>query len=356
MSDGSINAALRTIGYSGQDMTGNGFMFSMNPMDLLSNTSGHLRSVTVNADDSNRNSFYDEGSIGVGATVYADAGTFELAALPKLATNDSFQESAEKWSMLERTNSTNRLYGAFTSSKFSNFNPTVNMVVGSYSALGFGVSGYLNDNLILSMESSVARGERWRHLNMDAASAIQQYANVGDPFEQDNKRLTASLAVGLRYTDSNRTEYGIEYYGQTEGYSRGEWRNYFKTVGFVNGGFAAGIPTELASSLAPDYGQYANLFAVETDNANRGNNFLGKHYLTLFASSKTEQLRKVGWSVSSTTSLTDGSTVLNASLSTNVSKNAVVYAGTSFSFGSQRSEFGLFGERETIYAGVRFII
>jgi hypothetical protein len=25
MSDGSINAALRTIGYSGQDMTGNGF-------------------------------------------------------------------------------------------------------------------------------------------------------------------------------------------------------------------------------------------------------------------------------------------------------------------------------------------
>lgn len=335
----------------------NGFMFSMNPLDLLRNTSGHPRSATVNADSNNPNSFYDEGSIGVGGTVYADSGTFELAALPKLTTNDSFRESAEKWSMLERTNSTNRFYGAFTTSKFSDFNPTVNMVAGSsYNALGLGVSGYVNDNLILSMESSVALGERWRHLNMEAASAIQQYGNVGDPFGQDSRRLTANLAVGLRYTDSSRTEYGIEYFGQAEGYSRSEWRNYFKTVGFVNGGFAAGLPAGVGASLAPLYGQYANLLAVETDNANRGSNFLGKHYITLFASSKTEQLRKVGWSVSSTTSLADGGTVLKANLSTSVSKNTVLHAGTSFSFGSQQSEFGQFGRRKTIYAGVRFVI
>ncbi|MFX1685325.1 hypothetical protein PWR05_12070 [Paraburkholderia sp. A2RI-6] len=98
--------------------------------------------------------------------------------------------------------------------------------------------GYLTDNLMLGAQASVSKGQRWRHLNMAKAAAIRSYENVGDPFSIDRTGARTDIAIGLRYTDSERTEYGIEYYGQSQGYSRNEWKSYFDTVTFINGGYA----------------------------------------------------------------------------------------------------------------------
>ncbi|WP_028222187.1 lysozyme inhibitor LprI family protein [Paraburkholderia oxyphila] len=334
----------------------NGNLFSQNPLDVVRNTSGNLRSTLVSNGDTNRYGFYREGSVGVGVSAYNDHGTIDLAYLPKLASNSDQAQSAERWSTLERTNSNNRFYAAFTSSVLSNFNPTVAAVVGDYNVLGVGTSGYLMDNLMLGVQASVSKGQRWRHLDMAKAEAIRAYQNVGDPFAIDRDGALTDIAVGLRYTDSERREYGIEYYGQSQGYSRNEWKGYFDTVTFINGGYAKGLPSAVASNLASGYDQYSSLFASETDNANRANNLLGKHYLTVFVSSKKQALRKLDWTASVTTNLVDGSAYANARLSTFASNHVELYTGASMSFGSSRSEFGQFGRRGYVYAGTRIIV
>lgn len=334
----------------------NGNLFSQNPLDVVRNTSGNLRSTLVNNGDTNRYGFYREGSVGVGVTTYNDHGTIDLAYLPKLATNNDQAQSAEKWSSLERTNPNNRFYAAYTSSALSNFNPTVAAVVGDYNVLGLGTSGYLTDNLMLGAQASVSKGQRWRHLDMAKAAAIRSYENVGDPFSIDRTGARTDIAVGLRYTDSERTEYGIEYYGQSQGYSRNEWKSYFDTVTFINGGYAKGLPPPVANSLASGYEQYSSLFGSETDNANRGGNLLGKHYVTVFVSSKKQAIRKLDWTASATTNLVDGSAYVNARVSTYASNHVELYTGLSMSFGSSRSEFGQFGRRGYVYAGTRIIV
>ena len=340
----------------GKIQRSNGNLFAQNPLDVVRNTSGNLRSTLVNNGDTNRYGFYREGSVGAGVTAYSDHGTIDLAYLPKLATNNDQAQSAEKWSTFERTNANNRFYAAFTSSALSNFNPTVSTVVGDYNVLGLGTSGYLMDNLMLGVQASVSKGQRWRHLNMEKAAAIRAYQNVGDPFSIDRNGARTDFAIGLRYTDSDRREYGIEYYGQSQGYSRSEWKSYFDTVTFVNGGYANGLPAPVAASLASGYDQYSNLFGSETDNANRAGNLLGKHYMTVFVSSKKQALHKLDWTASATANLVDGSAYVNGRVSTYATNRVELYTGVSMSFGSSRSEFGQFGRRGYVYAGTRIIV
>ncbi|WP_322059110.1 hypothetical protein [Paraburkholderia sp. J63] len=334
----------------------NGNLFAQNPLDVVRNTAGNLRSTFANNGDTNRYGFYREGSVGAGVTAYTDHGTIDLAYLPKLATNDDQAQSAEKWSTLQRTNANNRFYASFTSSALSNFNPTVAVVAGDYNVLGLGTSGYLMDNLMLGVQASVSKGERWRHLDMAKAAAIRAYQDVGDPFSIDRDGARTDIAVGLRYTDSARREYGIEYYGQSQGYSRNEWKNYFDTVTFVSSGYAKGLPSSVAANLASGYNQYESLFGSETDNANRAGNLLGKHYLTVFVSSKKSALHKLDWTASATTNLVDGSAYINARISTYATERVELYTGASMSFGSSNSEFGQFGRRGYVYAGTRIIV
>lgn len=337
----------------------NGYLFSVNPLDLLRNTSANPRAAKINVQGSRWRDVYEEGSYGIAATYYGEGGTYDAAVLPRLTRHNRLQQSAADWSEFQRTNDKDRYYLSYTSTGVDKFNPTVSLVAGSYKALALGGSMSLTDRLILSLESSLARGQRWRHLDMDKARNILDLETERQPYKQDKDKVNADLGISLRYTDDQRREYGMEYYGQTQGYSRREWQTYFDMAEHVNGGYIQKIraadPARLTPDVAAGYKQYSLLMSTELDNASRAGNRLGKHYVTLYVNSKKDELRKIDWTASALVNLVDTSSVLNLHLNTHVTQHLEVYTGASYSLGSERTEFGQFGEKGTYYVGTRFI-
>lgn len=330
-----------------------GYLFSVAPLDLLRNVSGNMRSVRVFGLGDRWRNFYDEGAYGASSSLYRNEGTYTLAAFPRLQRNDQRQEAASEWNALLRTNSTDRYYASYTATGLKAFNPTISLLTGSQKTLAMGTSGNLTDQLILSVEGSVSHGQTWRHLDSASARAMRQFSYVPEPYKIRSSGAQADIGVGLRYTTNDQTEYGAEYYGQSQGYSRSEWQDNFDTIRFVNGGYAKQLPSFLVPNVRGGYQQYSRMMAAETDNVGRGGNLLGKHYLTLYTRTNKEQVGSIDWSVSGMVNLVDGSNVLNLHLNTPLKNNIEVYTGVAASFGSKESEFGTFGEKGNIYAGMR---
>ncbi|TQI80539.1 hypothetical protein FHU10_4590 [Serratia fonticola] len=330
-----------------------GYLFSVAPLDLLRNTSGNMRSVRVFGLGDRWRNFYDEGAYGISSSLYRNEGTYTLAAFPRLKRNDQRQEAASEWDALLRTNSNDRYYASYTATGLKAFNPTFSILAGDQKTLALGTSGNLTDNLILSVEGSLSHGQTWRHLDTASARAMRQLAYVQEPYKIRSNGAQADIGVGLRYTTDDQTEYGAEYYGQSQGYSRSEWKDNFDTIRFVNGGYAKQLPSFLVPGVRDAYQQYSRMMAAETDNVGRAGNLLGKHYLTLYTRTNKEQVGSIDWSVSGMVNLVDGSNAVNLHLSTPLKNNFEVYTGVAASFGSKESEFGTFGDKGNIYAGMR---
>lgn len=333
-----------------------GYLFSAAPLDLLRNISSNMRSVRVFGLGSRWRNFYDEGAYGASSSLYRNEGTYTLAAFPRLKRNDQRSEAGSEWNALLRTNSTDRYYASYTTTGFKAFNSTFSILTGNQKTLAIGTSGNLTDKLILSVEGSLSHGQTWRHLDMTAARDTRQNNVALEPYKMRSNGAQADIGIGLRYTTDDQTEYGAEYYGQSQGYSRSEWKDNFDTIRFVNGGYKSSLtplPPSVIAGIRESYQQYSRMMAAETDNVGRGGNLLGKHYLTLYTRTNKEQVGDIDWSVSGMVSLVDGSNVLNLHLSTPLKNNFEVYTGVAASLGSKESEFGTFGEKGNIYAGMR---
>ncbi len=339
----------------GKLRTASGSLFSVSPLDLLRNYSGNMRSVRVNGLGDRWRSFYSEGSYGSSATLYRDEGTYSLWLLPRLTRNNNRSDSAANWSSLERTNSTDRYYASYTNNGLKNFNTTYSLLGGDQKTFAAGISGNLTDKLILSLEGSVSRGETWRHLDMASARQIRELEYISEPYKTRHSGIEGDLGVSLRYTSDEQQEFGAEYYGQSQGYSRGEWKNIFNTIRFVNGGYKNLIPPyAMTQNISSSYEQYSRMMAAEIDNTSRNGNLQGKHYATFYIRTNKEQVGKIDWSVSGTANLVDRSHVINLHLSTPLKNDFLVYTGISASFGRTNSEFGTFGEKGNGYAGMQF--
>ena len=339
----------------GKLRTASGNLFSVSPLDLLRNYSSNMRSVRVNGLGDRWRSFYSEGAYGTSATLYHDEGTYTLWWLPRLIHHNKRNESAANWSSLERTNSTDRYYASYTNSGLKDFNTTFSLLAGDQKTFAAGINGNVMDNVILSVEGSVSQGETWRHLDMSSARQMRELKYVNKPYKTRHSGIEGDLGISLRYTSSEQKEFGVEYYGQSQGYSRSEWKDVFNTVRFVNGGYKNLLP---AFAITPDvrnsYEQYSRMMAAETDNVSRSGSFQGKHYATLYIRTNKEQVGTIDWSVSGTTNLVDQSSVVNLHFSTPLQNDFLVYTGVSASFGSKNSEFGNFGEKGNGYAGIQF--
>lgn len=333
-----------------------GYLFSVAPLDLTRNISGNMRSVRVYGLGDRWRNFYDEGAYGISSSLYRNEGTYTLAAYPRLKRNDQRREASSEWDALLRTNSTDRYYASYTATGLKAFNPTFSLLTGNQKTLAMGTSGNMTDRLILSVEGSASYGQTWRHLDMAAARETRQNNTALEPYKIRSNGAQADIGVSLRYTTDDQTEYGAEYYGQSQGYSRSEWQDNFDTIRFVNGGYSKSLlplPPTVMANIRAGYQQYSRMMAAETDNVGRGGNLLGKHYLTLYTRTNTEQVGSIDWSVSGMVNLVDGSNVLNLHLSTPLKNNLEVYTGVAASFGRKDSEFGTFGEKGNIYAGMR---
>ncbi|WP_127957632.1 hypothetical protein [Serratia microhaemolytica] len=329
-----------------------GYLFSFSPLDVLRNSVGHRRNVRIFALGDRWRNFYDEGAYGISSSWYRNEGSYTFAAFPRLKRHDQRQQAGSEWDALLRTNSSDRYYASYSATGLKAFNPTISLLAGQQKTLALGTSGNLTDKLILSVEGSVSARGTWRHLDSTAARAIRDYRYVQQPYRMRSGAV-ADIGIGLRYTTDDQTEYGAEYYGQSQGYSRSEWREKFATLRFVNGGYRNLLPPEIATLYRAFYQLYSRMMAAEIDNVSRAGHLLGKHYLTVYIRTNKQQVGSVDWSASGMTHLVDGSHMLNLHLSIPLKNSTEIYTGVAASFGSQESEFGTFGEKGNIYAGIR---
>jgi len=334
-----------------------GYLYAVSPLDMLRNPHGAFRSVHVNATGDNWTSFYDEGSWGVSATTYTDAGSWDLVILPRLALNGSDMNADRHWSSLERTNSQDRYLFSYSTTGLSELTATTSLLAGTQQRVAGGISYTLNDNWIINLEGSLMHGESWRHLQSAASSKLHNYSitTSDHPFTRADHGINGDIGGGLRYTTSGQVETGIEYYGQSQGYSRSEWKRLLRDVAFTNGGYADPyFPTTSSRQVRDAFRFYAHIMADEIDKTGRQGALQGKHYLMLFNSRNRSETRAINWRTSAIINLTDGSTLANLQLSSPVREDLEIYTGTSFTFGGTGSEFSLFGEKGTYYAGLRY--
>lgn len=332
-----------------------GFLFSISPMDKMRNTTGNPRGAQVNVKGSQWREFYREGAVGLSATVYHDAGTIEVTALPRLADRGNNQKSASDWQPLERTNNNDRYAISFISTGLGSITPSLTLYMGDNKGIALGSSSYLTDNLLLSIEGSFMR-KKLREL--DFALVNDLYLNKFPRQLFSNKAgNSAELGIGLRYMRTNRQEFGVEYFAQSRGYSRSSWDNYFSALNYVNGGYANQFPAQMPvpSYLKSVFQQYSRLFAVELDNSARSETPMGKHYLTVYMSNKNDELRSLNFSASSVINLVDFSSLANVHANTYFTENLEGYLGSYYSFGLENTEFGQFGEKGSFYVGMQYI-
>ncbi|KOC89169.1 hypothetical protein [Winslowiella iniecta] len=333
-----------------------GYLLAISPLDVLRNPVSSMRNVQVNPSGARWRNFYDEGSLGLSASLFRDEGTYELLALPQLTHGRNPRRSAADWKMLERTNASDRYSLSYTSGGFDRFNPTVVLLAGQTPALALGGSSALNDKIIFNIEGALTQGQKWRHLNGQVAQQLQSQQPVDNLFQQNSQHMGAELGVGLRYAGQYETEYGIEYYAQSQGYSRAEWRTMFDTAKWVNGGYQPHIPPEwLTPELREGYRQYARWMAAEVDNSGRYGYLQGKHYLSAWISRQNSGILRPSITLSGLMNLVDGSNMMTLQVNSYLTEALEGYVGTRAALGSTRSEFGFFGEKGVFYMGLRMV-
>ena len=80
----------------------------------------------------------------------------------------------------------------------------------------------------------------------------------------------------------------------------------------------------------------------------------GKSYLTQGVERAAEGDERLGWHASVLGNPEDGSSLLNLHLTYLVAPGTELYLGGRAMFGSQRSEFGRFGQSPLVYLGLKF--
>ncbi len=338
----------------------NSYLFALSPMDKLRNITVNPRGTRINASGSKWQDFYSEGAIGVNATFYTNIGTFDFTALPRISDNRIFLKSANEWHMQDRTNNDDRYAISFVSTGLKDVTPSIAMYLGDQRGITFGISSHLNDRLLLSVEAAYMR-QKLRELDFSSVAEIHDLKFPRSLFSYQ-ERDSYEFGAGLRYMRTAKQEFGIEYYTQSRGYSRSDWDRYFGLTSFFNGGYIPAfkkryplIPAKNWRQLAEGYKLYSSLFALEVDNQSRLGRPLGKHYVTLYMSDSNDELRSVNISVSSLINLIDFSSVVNLHVNSYLTENLQGYFGSYYSFGSEHSEFGQFGEKGSFYVGLQYI-
>lgn len=341
----------------------NGYLFAFSPMDKLRNMTVNPRGTRINSTGAKWQDFYSEGAIGINTTLYTNIGTFDFSVFPRISDNRYPYESSNKWSMKDRTNSDERYAISFESTGLTDVTPSISVYFGDQRGASFGINSHLTDNVLLSIEASYMR-QKIRELDFSLVDMLHDFQpNQRYLFSYQTKN-SYDFGIGLRYMRTAKQEFGIEYYTQSRGYSRSEWSRYFDVTSFFNYGYISAlkkrfpgipIPPLYLELLNREYQSFLSGFVLETDNQARMGRPLGKHYVTIYMSNNNDEIRTINFNISSVVNLIDFSSIINLHINSYLTENLQGYFGSYYSFGSENSEFGQFGEKGSFYVGLQYI-
>lgn len=329
----------------GKLRTKEGLFYLKSPASLFTTGYAGFKSARVN-DPTLRQSYYESFW---GAVLSHDTLNHSLALTvsPKLTRIKKRYESSGNWSALERSNASERYQLSWTDYRFDKNVPTLSLMMGDSPSVAVSNSYNLTQQFVINAEVAWHRRQQWRHLDGDKVRQVERYDFPSELYSTRNND-GVELAVGFQYTTDTFSQFGMEYYFQSEGYSASQWRQQADLITFFN------QRTQYAP-LDNAFDAYKYLMASETYNTSARGQLLGKHYLSgwasfLMADESTVQPYAV-------LNMRDHSAMLGLHYNKPIAqldKKLDVYTGVYTALGGSESEFGLFGETLGTYLGLKY--
>ncbi|WMU75509.1 hypothetical protein OQ483_24430 (plasmid) [Enterobacter bugandensis] len=324
-----------------------GLFFLRSPADLVSQYYGGFKPTRLY--NPQMRSAYQPSSWG--ATLSADdrQHALSLSVVPKLSTIDERYLSSSAWSDNQRGNSSEAWLLSYSSHQFRDHTPGVRVLLGDSQSVALSDSVTWTPQVTFKGEMAFHRGQYWRHLSDRQRQALERYEFPSSLYSAEDKP-GVELAVGGEYTADNFSLFGLEYYFQSEGYSRSQWQKQNELLRFLNA--RTGY-----DPLDKAFDAYKYLMSSEISNTGNKGMLQRKHYLNAWASLQAGgQIALQPYMVLNLvgTSTLSGLHV-SAPLSA-INDNLEAFGGLYAALGGADSEFALFGEAVGMYVGLKYYL
>ena len=290
---------------------------------------------------------YSESAWGLRLAAESRDYAWSLTATPQLARIPQRYQASGNWPALARSNASARYLLTYTDYRQRDHTPTVSLRLGDGHVLAVADSFRPAPQWTLNAALAWHARQQWRHFAGQRARQVAQGAFPSSLYQRDH-RAGIELALGGHYTADDFSQSGVEYYFQSEGYSRHQWRRQMRFIDYLHQRTSSG-------ALASVMNAYKYLMAAESDNVANQGNLQGRHYLHGYATlALRHQLSLRAYSV---LNLQDSSMMFGLQLSkalTRPGRNLDIYGGIYATQGGGDTEFGLFGAASGIYSGLKY--
>lgn len=275
--------------------------------------------------------------------------SLSLTMIPKLASVDEYYLTSGNWSANQRGNSSESWLLSYTSHALRNHTPGMRVLMGDSRSVAVSDSYNYTPQLTFNADVAYHMEQRWRHLSEEKGAELASYQFPTSLYETKDKK-GVELAVGGQYTTDTFDVFGLEYYYQSEGYSRSEWRKQRDLMTFLN------TPTGYAP-LDRAYDSYKYLMASEISNTGNKGMLQGKHYMNAWSS--VQFRHQISVQPYFILNLMDKSSMAGVHFSaplTVIDDRLEAYTGVYSALGSANSEFAFFGDVAGGYVGFKYYL
>ena len=274
---------------------------------------------------------------------------FSLTVIPKLASIDKYYESSSNWTANQRANSNEYYLLSYTDYHLVNHRLAANVMLGDSTSLALADGYNLTPQFVVNVEVALHKTQQWRHFSHEKKDEVLSGLYPSSLYAQNDKS-GYEVAIGGQYTTDLFSVLGIEYYYQSEGYSKSAWREQVDFIKLLSKktGFA---------SLDKVFDDYKYLMGSEISNTGNKGMLQGRHYITSWLSLQNADHSTLQPYL--VMNLVDGSALVGTHYINplkGLSDQAEIYTGLYSAFGSHDSEFALFGETLGVYVGFKYYL
>ncbi|WLI78611.1 hypothetical protein Q5705_08740 [Kosakonia sp. H02] len=341
----TVSDNLRLEGGKLQPKAGNFFLKS--PSALLNNYYAGFK--TNRLYDPTLRPLYMESSWGVRLVKESRDYTLSLTVVPQLASIRQRYESSSNWSANQRANADERYHLSYTDYRLADHTPSINLLLGDSGSVSFADSFNYTPQFMINAGLALHRAQQWRHFSPERAAEVQHYTFPASLYDTQNKN-GIELAIGGQYTTDNFNVFGMEYYFQSEGYSRIQWKQQADFVRYLN----TNSPYDVLNQA---FDSYKYLIGAEISNVGNRGGLQGKHYINTWAAFHGEN--NITLQPYLVFNVMDYSSLFGVHYSTpleDISEHLEFYTGAWGALGKQDAEFSLFGKMAGVYIGIKYFL
>lgn len=274
---------------------------------------------------------------------------FSLTIMPKLVSIDKYYESSSNWTANQRGNSSEYYLLTYTDYRLVNHRLAADMMLGDSPSLALADSYNLTPQFVVNVEAALHKTQQWRHFSREKRDEILSGKYPSSLYTQNDK-TNYELAVGGQYTTDLFSVLGIEYYYQSEGYSKSAWREQTDFIRLLSK--KTGI-----TGLDKVFDDYKYLMGSEISNTGNKGMLQGRHYINSWLSLQNADHSTLQPYL--VMNVVDGSSLIGTHYIKplkGLGERVEIYTGFYSALGRRDSEFALFGETLGVYVGFKYYL